>query len=184
MTNSGYELQNRSQEPWDKNTIPIKIAAIYDLGPNYTDRYTIVRSPPPASRDGMQPYIKALVIGENAEYDNPPPHWIIIGNAISTSQFGMKIEYRNLPENVKNYLETRKIFPDTSAIPPGSQPRDPKSIRVFSHRDIKEIANETLEHLCKEYPLERNTIMRASFEIFCAEIISRAYNESYKRTNH
>ncbi len=107
--------------------------------------------------------------------DMPQPHWISVGQIFPKQQYGVKTTYESLPEDVKKYLNVRKIFPENS------QQTNPNLSPMFSPQDVKDLADETLEYLCKEYPLERNTQMRASFEIFCAEIISRSYNEAYKR---
>jgi hypothetical protein len=175
MDRTGHEVQNRSQALWDK-TIPVTIIAIYDLGPGYSERYTIVTSSPKTAHEKMTSGYRALVTGERAEHDMPQPHWISVGQIFPKQQYGVKTTYESLPEDVKKYLNVRKIFPENS------QQTNPNLSSMFSPQDVKDLADETLEYLCKEYPLERNTQMRASFEIFCAEIISRSYNEAYKRT--
>lgn len=142
------------------------IIAIYDLGPGYVERYTIVTS----SISPVSHKYRALVIDENADGKDMLPYYedFNVKSGISTKdRYGDRISYVDLPKPVQDYLNQWNILPEDPVF------EVPCPGKMYSPENIKKIADETLEYLCKEYPYERNTYMRAAFEMFAAEIISR-----------
>jgi len=83
---------------------PVNITGIYDLGPNFTDRYTIMTT----SIDGETSETRALIFDDQADLYSKPhgAHWL----SISLSQpLGKRILFKDLPADIQNYLDDYDI---------------------------------------------------------------------------
>jgi hypothetical protein len=55
---------------------------------------------------------------------------------------------------------------------------------IIMMTDLEQLVNETFEDLCRKYPLDDHQgIMRASFEIFAFQLVSRERNEFNRMMN-
>ncbi len=118
-----------------------KIITIYDLGPGFADRYTIVTTyinP----RTGKY---RALIIDEGA---TDTPFYEDVGNTFPKTQYGNKISYADLPKPVKDYLNRWNILPPN----PVFEVACPS--KMISVADIKRIADEIQVALIQENNLQ------------------------------
>jgi hypothetical protein len=77
---------------------PIDITEIWDLGPNFTDRYTVLTT----SIDYETGKKRALIFDDRVDLYNPHnSRWISIS---PTQKLGKRIKFRDLPGNIQNYL--------------------------------------------------------------------------------